>query len=143
MNLGFYIDGINGSAFNMKIFETLNNAVKNNKIKDVSLFFNNTGHNPMPTNFGQFNATEIWYFTGTLIATTIQNVLFAKKIVNKFKLMYLFSQEDKNLIGLLKISKQVPILTTSQEDYDYVYRVTGNEPKLIENLNVENILKVL
>jgi hypothetical protein len=142
MNLGFYIDTINNNPVNIIVYEVLNNAIKTNKVKDCSLFFNNTGFNPSKTEFAQFNATEIWHFTGTLIATTIENVLFASKIINKFKLMYLFNSEDKNLVGLLKINKQVPILTMSQQDYDYVYRVTGNEPILVNGLEIDEILKV-
>lgn len=141
MNIGFYIDTINGSPTNLKIFEALNHAVKTNKVNDASLFFNNVGFNPVESSFGQFDATDIWHFRGTLVTNTFANVAFCKKIVNKFKLLYLFTAENKDIVSLLAM-KEVPIITISKEDQDYVFRVTGKEPTLINGLNIESILQV-
>ena len=139
MNLGFYIETTNNSARNAEIFNALNEAVDNKELDDACVFFNNVDFNPIHTKFGMFNGTDIWHFTGSLVATSISNVKKALKSVNKFNLSYLFDPEEKNLIGLLEVVGQVNVIARNEEEAKEFYRLTGTKPKVLSSFSVKNI----
>jgi hypothetical protein len=143
MNLGFYVDKTDGSERNVEIFNALNAAVDNKEVDDACVFFNNVDHNPVHTRFGMFNGTDIWHFTGNLIATSISNVHKALKSVNKFKLSYLYDPAEKNLIGLLELVGRVNIIARNEEEGKEFYRLTGEKPKVLSSFSVKNIKQVL
>ena len=90
-----------------------------------------------------FNGTDIWHFTGNLIATSISNVHKALKSVNKFKLSYLYDPAEKNLIGLLELVGRVNIIARNEEEGKEFYRLTGEKPKVLSSFSVKNIKQVL
>ena len=141
MNLAFYVHSTGKQ--NSEVFEALNKAVEDKDVTDASIFYNDIDHNPVKPKFGMFNATDIWTFTGVLVATTLENTLRALSVVNKFKLMYLYNKDDNNLIGLLHASNNVSVITKNEEDSKEVYRLTGKTAPVIPNLSVKKILEVL
>ncbi len=141
MNVAFYVDSLGQNDLNSTIFTCLNKASKNPNVSDVSLFYNNIDFNPIPTSFGIFNSTDLWNYTGLLVATTISNVKFAEKIANKFSLSFLFSKQKFSL-ELMDVVNKVPILVSSQEDQDEFFRLTGKKSKLV-NFTGDDILEVL
>jgi hypothetical protein len=143
MNVGFYVDSVAATPQNGEIFEALNEAVDNKDITDASVFFNDIDYNPIKPKFGMFNSTDIWAFTGVLIATTLENVIRAAKVVNKFKLIYLYNGEEKNLLMLMDIMNVVPVFVTNSQDSDEIYRLTGKKPTNISKLSIKNILGVI
>jgi hypothetical protein len=138
MNIAFYIDNISNDAETNKIFECLNDSIKNEKVNDVSLFFNNPGPSPQISKFGFFNSTELWAYTGLLVNTSIQGALYSLKIVNKFKPAYLF-KKDRDVMGLIYLGTKMPIFVTNKQDEQEVYRLTGKKPKLV-NLEAESLI---
>lgn len=142
MNIAFYIDNIGQSEQNEKIFECMNEAVEYDLVSDASLFYNNISYNPYDSKFGIFNSTDIWNYTGLLIATTINNVNFAHKIVNKFKLAYLY-QKDSNILGLIDTINKLPVITIDEDSQKEIYRLTGKKPIRLNKLNIKNIIEVL
>lgn len=141
MNLAFYIDSLGGSELNKKIFDCLNGAVKKQNVKDVSLFYNNIDYNPYESKFGQFNATDIWNYTGILIATTIKNIAFASKIVNKFQLYFLYTGENKeDLLALITTSQMVPVFCSTEAAGQEFYRLTGKKAKLLD-LTADSLIR--
>lgn len=143
MKIAFYVNSLANSPHTVNIFNQLNNAVSHRHIEDVSLFYNDVGFNSVVPKFGVFNSTELWYYTGTLIATSTKNVIQASKIVNKFSLLYLFS-EDRDFVGLIRIPKNVQILVTNEADREYVARTTGRQPIMVpEDLNVDELIKAI
>lgn len=143
MNVGFYVDSVAATPQNGEIFEALNEAVDNKDITDASVFFNDIDYNPIKPKFGMFNSTDIWAFTGVLIATTLENVIRAAKVVNKFKLIYLYNGEEKNLLMLMDIMNVVPVFVTNSQDSDEIYRLTGKKPTNISKLSIKSILGVM
>ena len=143
MNGGFYVDSVAATPQNGEIFEALNEAVDNKDITDASVFFNDIDYNPIKPKFGMFNSTDIWAFTGVLIATTLENVIRAAKVVNKFKLIYLYNGEEKNLLMLMDIMNVVPVFVTNSQDSDEIYRLTGKKPTNISKLSIKSILGVI
>ena len=139
MNLGLYIDSLSEDSTTKEIYTSLNSAITDEKLRDANVFYNKINFNPQVAKFGIFNATEIWCFTGDLIATTLENVMFAKKIVNKFRLFYLFNKQDKDIMSLISLENSVGVLTRNQDESDYVFRVTGKRPKVLNSLSVEDI----
>ena len=144
MNIGFYINSTNVNPPNDAIFKALNEAVSNKEVTDASVFYNDIDFNPIETKFGMFNSTELWAFTGVLVATSVANVVRSLKIVNKLRPIYLYHQGDegnKDLIGLLHITNQVKIITRSEQDNKEVYRLTGKETTIIPDLNISKIFE--
>jgi hypothetical protein len=91
-----------------------------------------------------FNSTDIWHYTGTLIATSMETFLDALKAVNKYTLAYLFYGDQKyDVFSLIGMSRTTKILTTTEEDQKEVYRLTGLKPVLLENVNPSTIQKAL
>ena len=143
MNVGFYINTVGATLQNGEIFEALNEAVDNKDVTDASVFYNDIDYNPIMPKFGLFNATEIWSFTGVLVATTLDNVVRASKIVNKFKLLYLHNNEEKNLLGILDIANNYKIITRSESDSKEIYRLTSKKSQTIQHLSIKKILEVI
>lgn len=143
MNLGFYIDSQQQSETTNKVYTALNNLVEQNKVDNASLFFNDIDHNPIIPKFGCFNSTDIWYFTGNLIITSIKNALSLDKVINKFKPFFLYDSERNSALELISIGNQMTIITQSKEDADYIKRVTGFDSKTLQDGKIESILGVV
>jgi|GEM_PF-1985062 hypothetical protein len=146
MHIGFYIETNGGTPQNTEIYNALNEAVENEEVDDASVFYNNIDFNPVTSKFGMFNSADMWSFKGLLIATSTGNVIRASKIVNNFKLAYLydpFEKEGATLFSLMGISKIVPIITKTKEDSDEVFRLTGKESFLLGNFSIKDIIEVL
>lgn len=145
MHIAFYVDTNGGTPQNTEIYNALNKAVDERTVDDASVFFNSVDFNPTNSKFGMFDAADMWSFTGNLVATTMENVDAAASIVNKFKLSYLYSKQDRDRSGIFKllhIAKSFPVITTDEEDRDEVLRLTGVEPITLKTLSVEEIKRV-
>ena len=92
MNLGFFVPTSAGTPQNTKIYNFLNNSVED--LTSASVFFNDTGFNPVAPRFGMFDSADMWSFSGNLICTTIDNLRRAVSTVNNIKLAYLFSDSE-------------------------------------------------
>ena len=144
MNIGFYVDSVNADGPNSAIFKALNEAVTNHEATDASVFYNDIDFNPMETKFGMFNSTDLWAFTGVLVSTTVANTMRALKVVNKLQTMYLYNEEDeghKDLLGLLRITDRVKIITRSEQEDRKVYRLTGKTSTVIPDLKITKIFE--
>lgn len=140
MNLAFYVESVAESEQSKQIFECLNNAIKEHKVSDASIFYNIPASNLNPAKFGLFNSTELWAFTGLLVNTTIQGAIYSLNIFNKFKPVYLFKKE-RDIMSLIYLASKMPIIVTSKEDEQEVYRLTGKMPKLI-SLDAESLIGI-
>lgn len=142
MNLAFYVNDMSENELNDKIFKCLNDGIENKDITDASLFYNNPAYNGKQCKFGMFNSSDIWAYIGVLITTTLFNTEYANKIVNKFKLYYLYTRDEKNFFNLMDISNKTPVCVYNEEDRKEYYRLTGKEPKMID-FNVKNMMEIL
>lgn len=141
MNIAFYVDAAIDNDQTRQIFKCLNDAITNAEVEDACLFFNNPTPNLNKTKFSFFNSTEVWNFTGLLVNTSLQGAIYSMNVVNKFKPVYLFSK-TKDIMNLIYISSKMPIVVTSKEDEQEVYRLTGRKPKLV-NLDAESLMGIL
>ena len=125
MNIGFYVNTLKGEPETIDLYQSLNRLTENDEVSDVSLFYNAADFNPEQPKFGLFNSTDIWCFTGALIATSLSNAITANNVINKFKLYYLYDKNDKDVFQLISLPKTVPILAKTEEDAKYIFRVSG------------------
>jgi len=142
MNLGFYVNSSSdGSA--QEIYECLNKWIENKDIENGSLFYEDIGFNSITPKFGLFNSTDIWQFTGNLIITSYNAASSIDSVINKFKAAFLYTkQQEKNIMQIIHIFNTLPFIVRSKEDYDYIKRITGKEPKLVESMDLEKIREV-
>ena len=144
MHLGFYVGSRSPEkGSNQKIFSALNAGLKDGELDDAAVFYDNIDYNPIKTDFGMFNSTDIWYFTGNLVTTTLDATRHALEATNKFKLHYLYNEDEVDVMSLIDVSNRTEIITESAEDQKYLYRVTGKKPKLLEDFTVKSFSEVL
>lgn len=141
MNIGFYVDSLNNSKESKEICSFLNTSIEKNKLRDANVFYKNIAYNPEHPKFGLFNDTDIWLFTGNLICCSIQAAKSASKVVNKFKMAFMYDGKEKNILDLIDIAGSMPFITRSKKDHDYIQRVTGKDTTIIEDLNIENLVR--
>lgn len=140
MSFAFYIQELNGNETNKKIYECLNDAITNKKTDDVSLFVNNVNFCNFETKFGVFNSTELWNYTGLLITNTVNNAIFANKVVNKFKHVFYAEDIEKNIMGLIAAVNALPCFVSSESRQKEIKRLTGKTLPVLE-LNAVKILE--
>ena len=55
-----------------------------------------------------------------MVANSIRNAIMAANMINKFKLVYLYNKNDKNIFELLSLPEGVPILANTEEEAKYI-----------------------
>jgi hypothetical protein len=142
MNIAFYVNNIADEG-NDQIFDCINSMMSRGLARDASLFYNEIGPEPKKPEFGLFNATEIWHFTGHIISTTMENYVSLKNAVNKFKTKYLYNKNAESIRMLISLANSQEIIVKNEEDQKEVYRLTGFKPPIIDNLNPDKLVEVL
>lgn len=149
MNLAFYVDKTSDTELNKQIFNLLNDAIDQNLVGDACLFYNEVDFNPGVKKFGSFNSTDIWFFSGTLVVTTLGLLPLASKIVNKINLVYLYdkiNEQNKGIVNLLAIlcmSDKIKVCTTDTDSEKEFYRLTGKKIPVLNKFDAKEILGVV
>lgn len=143
MNVAFFIDQIDEGKKNSQIFNSLNDDLEKGKIKNGSIFFKEVGFSPVLPRFAMFNSTDIWNFTGTLIATSISTFRYAMKAVNNYDLIYYFNKEKADVFSLNHIMKTGKVIVDNEEDEREIYRLTNKKPILVSDFKPHKILETL
>ena len=144
MDVAFYVNQISNDEKMTDLFNRMNSDVESGAIDNGSIFYKDIGPSPVEPKFGMFNSTDIWHYTGTLIATSMDTFLDAFKAVNKYTLAYLFYKDSKyDVFSLIGMSRTTKMLTTTEEDQKEVYRLTGLKPILLDNVNPSTIQRAL
>jgi hypothetical protein len=140
MNLAFYIEELNNSEFNQKVYSCLNSLIDENKIRDASLFVDNINFMDKQVQFGIFNSTELWNYTGILVTTRAYQAFYVNKIVNKFKQIFYAGHKEENLLSYIDIVLNVPSFVINEIEQKEALRVTG---KLLPIIDLNNILEAI
>jgi hypothetical protein len=142
MNIGIYLDCLRRIDEIDGIDNLINNNLKNQKISDASIFYNDVGFVEKKVNCGKFNSSDLWNFSGTLIVPYLSCLFKIDNIVNNIKVIYYYGLEEKtpvfNTIKALSLCDDV--ICRNNESAKYLYRITG---KNIVNIvdNFENIIE--
>lgn len=142
MNIGYYTRSLGLTEVNVKVFEFLNKVVENNEVDSSSIFYDDIDFSPMPMKSGAFNSTDVWYFTGFLLVSGLNQVDSIKKVVNKFECCYVYDGDRQNLLRLISVFKNMNCIVTNKEDFDYINRVCGKEPYLLEEFTIDKIREI-
>jgi|TARA_R110000744_G_scaffold156310_1_gene271880 hypothetical protein len=148
MNLGFYVHTVEDTPLNKEIYNLLNKAIDEGVVDDASLFYNQIDFNPNEKKFGTFNSTDLWSFNGTLVVTSLNSVPLASGIVNKIKLIYLYTKSEfkrgdlEQLMQIMGLSRSVPVLAKTEEDKKEFYRLTKQNIPVMSEFSAGEILKV-
>jgi hypothetical protein len=142
MNIGYYTSSLGQTELNLRMFDFLNKAIENNEIDNGSVFYEDIAYNPLNMKVGLFNSTDIWYFTGTLLVSGYRQVETIKKVINKFDACYVYDGDRSNLLALISVCQGMKVITTSEEDFNYVKRVCGKDTFLVEEFTVEKIREI-
>jgi len=146
MNLGIYVIQNSENEATTSISENLNKGIREGLLSDASLFYDTVGPNSLTYDFGAFNSTDIWNFTGSLITTDIQTTIKAIKTVNKFKLLFYFGWEKaKDVVSLINIvnTPNVRVICTNEAASKELTRLTTKKPLgIVDNFNIKDIIKV-
>jgi len=148
MNLGFYVHATTDTPLNREIYKLLNDGIEEGVVDDASLFYNEVDFNATEKKFGTFNSTELWSFNGTLVVATLPSVPLANKVVNKIKLIYLYTKGDlqKGNIGqlmeIISLPSKMPVIAKSEEDEKEFYRLTKQRIPVLKEFSAREILKV-
>jgi len=139
-NLAFYVPSLTETEVSKKIFQCLNKGLEAGSLNDASLFFDDVDKNTQESKFGMFNSTELWNFVGYLVVCGYNCYNTASKVVNKFKLGFLYCGEEFKL-PIMKISQKCKVFCLNEEDAKKFYRLTNTQAIV---LNLENdALKVI
>jgi hypothetical protein len=145
MNIGIYIQSLLDSEQIKHISDLVDREIiRNKKIHDVSIFYDDIGFNPNNTGCGMFNSTELWSFNGNLIVTSLESLNVALKVVNNINIFYYYGWEkEKNVVNLIMSTlNNIKIICRSEDDQKEVYRLTGKNPIGISE-NFQNIIEIL
>jgi len=66
-----------------------------------------------------------------------------ENVINKFKAAFLYTkQQQKNIMQIIHIFNTLPFIVSNKEDYDYIKRITGKEPTMMESMDLDKIKEV-
>jgi hypothetical protein len=147
MNLGVYVIQNSENEQTTNIAKNLNEGISEGLLSDASLFYDVVGPNSLKYNFGAFNSTDIWNFSGDLITTDVQSTMKAISTVNKFRLLFYFGWEKaQDVMGLIHIvnNPNVKTICTNEETAKELTRLTAKKPLgIVNNFNIKDIIKVI
>jgi hypothetical protein len=144
MNLGIYVDHLGDDNNLFHISECVNAGLSSGELNDASIFFDNVGFNKHKINCGIFNATDMWNFHGSLIATSLNTLISASNIVNNINLYYYYGLENKlEVLQFLKsVNRNCNIICNSENAAKYLFRISNTKPIGISN-NYKEIINII
>lgn len=131
MNLGIYITNLSDLQQLQSAILEIKNGLHKNELSDASIFYDNIAHNPFEIPCGFFNSTDIWNFSGDLIASSVEGVEYALSIVNHFDLYYYYGWDNSpNIFSLINIvqTKKIKTICRNDEAAKELFRLTGTHP---------------
>ena len=73
MNIGFYLDSI----ANEEELKTVATEISKHNLRDANIFYNEIGKINIPLTCGLFHCADMWSFEGTLIVSSVKNLVKA------------------------------------------------------------------
>tara|TARA_B100001113_G_C21053300_1_gene597796 strand:+ start:669 stop:1100 length:432 start_codon:yes stop_codon:yes gene_type:complete len=131
MNIGFYLDSI----ANEEELKTIATEISKHNLRDANIFYNEIGKINIPLTCGLFHCADMWSFEGTLIVSSVKNLVKANNIVNKFKIFYYYGLEKElNVLEMLGCYEDADGIICNGQDKQ-------KEFKRLTNTNVDAVSK--
>ena len=128
-NFAVFLENLGDKKIAPEAYDLLNRIHDKRQARDVSLFYENPGHEPKGSTFGLFNSTETWHFSGDLLVTFLDGLHLLKNTVNKQNVIYYYGLEDDlDLFGLISgLDQKLTIVARSEDHAKELYRKTGRK----------------
>lgn len=145
MNIGIYIPDMGNGQIVSQCVAELDRGINNRLIKTASVFFDNMGPINEHLNFGIFNSTDLWNFSGKLFALTQDCALKAANTVNDIEIFFGYGwDKESNLFAILDLvyAKKLKAICRTEELAQEFYRITGHKPVGCSE-NLQNLIEIM
>ena len=152
MKIGIIIEDLSASHLSYCLIKKLNETVSKDSTNDYTIFVENITSHVLPPRFAVMNTTELPYFDGTLIATSISTCLTAiKSISPSKKICYVWDLEwmrntGRNYEHSIQafIDKSVVLVARSESHAKAIKNYCNKTPSCIaEDFNIEKMMEVI
>lgn len=143
MNLGIYIPNLGDELFEQSVAE-ISRGLQNGLIKDASIFYDNVAPVKVTVPCGMFNATDLWNFSGDIVALSVDAAIMACKIVNNNNIFFGYGWGQKNTFAILNLVYKHGVKTICKNENlakDF-YRLTAKKP-LGYTDNLEGLIELI
>lgn len=141
MSLGIVIDNLSLSQESFFTIGYINKLVE--KGIDCTIFVNEFSTPCMKVNCAVMNISEIWSFSGLLIAFNLNNAQIISKVISNVKTLFYVSDLEwlrgkNNFVNNIKIYNSVDFLCVrSLSHYKAIHNYCNIVPNLIKDYNIE------
>lgn len=143
MNIGIYLKSLSDDEIVKIAIESIEKGMDDKRINDASIFYDSIGFSPYFFPCGVFNSTDLWNFSGKLVAFSLDCLNVIKNTVNNFDVYYCYGfEKDNNVLRLLDLVKDdTKIITKDEQSSKTYYRLTGKNS--IGSLDNEDLLQII
>ena len=148
MDLGVYTESLAISEETEKIINSLNEGIDEGSISSASMFVDTVGFNPLKLKCGCFDSSDLWNFSGTLVATTVQGLSRALGVVNGMSIVYYhgWSGNPPSVLGLIGATKsdRIKIVSKDEDSDKEFFRLTGKKTSgIVNDFNIKKLKEVI
>ena len=150
MNLGVYTNTLGNSEDLLSAVKGIGDGLKERKLDDASIFYDSASLDfpEAGISCGLFNSTDLWNFTGSLVATDLDCAKNALSMVNKFNVIYYYGWDTKykvNTIALLEVAlnDKVKTICRTEGDLKKFKRLTGKDAAVVEDFDINQLIEVI
>lgn len=143
MNLGIYVPNLGDELFEQSVNE-ISRGLKSGLINDASIFYDNVAPIKVPAPCGLFNVTDLWNFSGSLVALSVDSAIMTCKIVNNNQVFFGYGWGQKNAFAILNLVYKHGVKTICKnEDLEKdFYRLTAQKA-LGHTHNLEGLIELI
>jgi hypothetical protein len=147
MDLGVYTSSLAISEETEKIIDSLNGGIDDGTLNSASMFVDAVGFNPLKLKCGCFDSSDLWNFSGTLVATTVPGLSRALGVVNGMSIVYYYGWgESPTVLGLIAVTStnRVKVISKDEESDKEFFRLTGKKTNgIVNNFNIRELKEVI
>ena len=111
------------------------------------MFVDAVGFNPLKLKCGCFDSSDLWNFSGTLVATTVPGLSRALGVVNGMSIVYYYGWgESPTVLGLIAVTStnRVKVISKDEESDKEFFRLTGKKTNgIVNNFNIRELKEVI
>lgn len=144
INFGIYLDTLGESDITANAFEAIEFSLKENIIRDASLFYDQIGSIKSKPPCGIFHSSDLWNFNGHLFVLSVTSIQKIKKIANNIKIYLGYGWQERNVLSTLQAISDdtVDVLPLSIETAADFYRISNRKPIGVSN-NFREIISII
>lgn len=143
MNLGIYIPSLGDELFEQSVQE-ISRGLKAGLISDASIFYDNIAPIKVSVPCGLFNATDLWNFSGNIVALSVDSAIMTCRVVNNNRVFFGYGWGQKNTFAIMNLVYKHGVQTICKNEnlYKDFYRLTAKNP-LGHTHNLEGLIELI